>query len=110
MKNCGWQICLLVRHPQSTNLEGSLEPSPARRFRGTSSVSQLRKRVVCRRLFCSWHTQKTYLIANCIIRGSPADSPLFPLMSLWIFPNVPVLFSAFTHVPLVHTPGLFGFM
>jgi len=38
--------------------EGSLEPSPVRRFRGAfpSSTTQLRKRVVCRRPFCSWHT------------------------------------------------------
>src|SRR5262249_52801015 len=33
--------------------------------------------------------QNTYFSANCMIRGSPEDRPLVPLMSLWIFPNVP---------------------
>ena len=37
-----------------------------------SSITQLRKRVVRRRLFCSWRTQKAYFKANCRILMSLA--------------------------------------
>src|SRR5262249_3314505 len=34
-----------------------------------SSTTHLRKRAVCRRLFCSWHTQKVNFNAICNSRG-----------------------------------------
>src|ERR1043165_8083827 len=53
---------------------GGLEPSPARRFRGASPhrLFSYAKTVVCRRLFCSWHTQKSSFSASWMFRPRPA--------------------------------------
>src|SRR3954464_2536384 len=37
-----------------------------------SSTTQLSKRAVCRRLFCSWHTQNESFSANCMTRWALA--------------------------------------
>jgi len=41
-------------------------------------------------LNCRTATQKMYFKANWTIRGSPADSPCVPLMSLVIWPKFPL--------------------